>query len=156
MARYFKAFVTGRPLEAGGRSFIFEPVSPMGGGWQGVLAVDDNAAASILAAADGVTELTEEQFEAIKKKRGARRVMSPVSGHSARLQPELQRLAGSAKAVEAPSPPTAGPEPTAAASSEEPIAASVALKTTAVEPPPEPLLEHTVKRRKGGRKKGDM
>ena len=66
MPRYFKSLGAGRPITLGGRSFTFEPVEPMGGSWAGVLAVDEESAATILAGAG--LEISEARYNELKKK----------------------------------------------------------------------------------------
>jgi hypothetical protein len=141
MTRYFKAFVTGRPLSVGGRSFIFEPVEPMGGSWAGVLAVDDESTASVLA--DAGYEITEERYNQLKKKvtpAGIAPAFVPLQ------QPKAPRSAiveSVGRAVDR----TAFASETAAKA--EVAAPSVILATTTKQPPFEPLLEPApVKRRR--------
>ena len=49
--RYFLTINASHPYIAGGLTFSFEPVQNRGGSWLGVLSVDDESAASALAAA---------------------------------------------------------------------------------------------------------
>lgn len=121
--RYFKTSNASRPYQTGGYTFTFEPVDQNGGIWSGVLAVVDDAAASVLAAAalPQITELTAEQYETLKKKP---------------LMPS-----GSSRVL--PKPPQVSLQPPARAEAAAPVApssstaeeASVFLETTDAEPP---------------------
>lgn len=91
MARYFTTRNASRPFKAGGLAFEFEPYEQTGGGsWLGVLAVEDDAAASILAGRfpEIVIEIDEDAYEAIKKK----------------IQEARQHLRGNPGARSAPTP----------------------------------------------------
>jgi hypothetical protein len=66
--RYFLNTSAGRPITAGGQSFTFELMGLRGGSWLGILAVADDAAASVLATAPNTEEISEETFESVKKK----------------------------------------------------------------------------------------
>lgn len=68
--RYFINTNAGRPLEVGGRSFTFESVGQRGGSWLGVLAVDEESAANILAncGVHGVEECPHLTYDSLKKK----------------------------------------------------------------------------------------
>lgn len=146
MLRYFTSLVTGRPLEVGGRSFIFEPVTPRGGGWLGVLAVEDESAASILASfPDRVSEISEEQYDVFKKKRSGQ-ATTPVSAQSPTPQPKPQPLVPSV-VLAAPRTNSISTEVPAAVS--ESVETSVSLKVTDKEPPPEPLLDVAPKKKRG-------
>ncbi len=150
MLRYFQSIVTGRPLNVGGRSFIFEPVMPLGGGWLGVLAVDDESAASILAAAtDEADEITEEAYNTFKKKRSGRVTQTGfVPSQTPQIKP--QPLLPSAVPAVSPTASTGTEAPPA---SPEPAGPNVSLGVTDAEPPHEPLLEPAIKAKKGGKKK---
>lgn len=143
MPRYFSSLGTGRPLVVGGRSFIFEPVEPMGGSWAGVLAVDDPSAASILA--DAGLEITEARYNELKKKAAGRTTPGFVPSPMPQLQPQP---------LEAPANRAGGhtdsnSERTATPDNAVPPTASVTLATTSKLPPAEPLFEaEPVKRRK--------
>ena len=52
----------------------------MGGSWLGVLAVDDESAANILATSDGASEITTQQYDDLKKKR-----LTPEKADDSRL-----------------------------------------------------------------------
>lgn len=139
MPRYFQSIVTGRPLEVGGRSFIFEPVEPMGGSWAGVLAVDDESAANILANAG--LEITEAVYNRLKKKLP---IAETVQGFVPSQTPQLPPQPIVVSAVRAE-------DRTSFSSKIEEVkpATSVSLSTTNKKPPFDPLLENiTPKRRK--------
>lgn len=69
MSRYFLTTTARRPIEAAGKSFVFEPVGQWGGSWLGVLATDDESDANILASCSPTTveEITFDQYDAKKK-----------------------------------------------------------------------------------------
>lgn len=139
MPRYFQSLGAGRPINIGGRSFIFEPTEPMGGSWSGVLAVDDESSASILA--DAGLEISFEQFESLKKKRTTtltaqgyvplQRPQSPPLPLEASVSPAESRSGSNSNATETVT-----------------ILPSVELGTTTLKPPAEPALETTVEKRK--------
>lgn len=140
MPRYFLSLVTGRPLQVGGRSFIFLPVEPMGGSWAGVLAVDDESAANILAEAG--LEITEERYNSLKKKQTGQVTVQGYVPLQTRQQPPLP-IVGNAVHVEARTSSSSSVE-----SASIPTV-SVTLSTTSKSPPFEPLLVNdTPKRRK--------
>lgn len=146
MPRYFQSLTaTGRPVIVGDRSFVFEPVEPMGGSWLGVLAVDDESAASHLAA-NGIDEISAERFEALKKKlpgpaRAQGFVPSPMP------QPPSPPLAAES-AGPAGAPTDRKVDSATAASGAKPLV-SVILRTTDQVPPAEALFEEkTAPRRK--------
>jgi hypothetical protein len=147
MTRYFQSIVTGRPLSVGGRSFIFEPVEPMGGSWTGVLAVEDDAAASVLAADGGsVWEITEQKFDELKKKRSGLGTSPGLKSSPPPRPPPLAiEVVESAERVAAPTSSTAETQQAAEAKA---VGPSVELKTTDKQPPPEPLLDTAPLKRK--------
>lgn len=137
MPRYFQSHVTGRALMVGDRSFLFEPVEPMGGSWLGVLAVDDESAANILATSDAAWEITEEKFDTLKKKRsGAATVPGFAQSQTPQLPAQPMVAASPADRLSSSSFSAA---PAAAAVAVVPP--SITLLTTSRTPPPEPLLE---------------
>lgn len=153
MPRYFQSHVTGRALvvshPSGDRSFIFEPIEPMGGSWLGVLAVDDESAASVLATSEAAWEIGQEKFDALKKKRetpGTAQGFAP----SPTPRPPPLAMEGSANPAGRPSSSSgevAQGDGTANAGTKLPP--SVTLLTTNKQPPREPVLELlTPKRRK--------
>lgn len=135
MERYFQAFVTTRPIEAGGQQFTFERVEPMGGSWLGVLAVDDESAANKLA--DAGMEISKERYDSLKKKvtEGASR---PVSALSQMPQPPPVPLEVSANRAAVSG--NSGVEQAEVAPARAAII-SVDLQTTDRKPPPEPLVD---------------
>lgn len=147
--RYFQSTVTGRPLYVGGRSFIFEPVEPMGGSWLGVLAVDDESSANILAAETvAVWEITADKYDSLKKKlrtTGTARDFAP--SQTPQLPP--QPLVASAGRAERPANSTTEWNPAEASKpTPAPTVPSVTLATTDKSPPAEPLLENVTTKRK--------
>lgn len=148
MTRYFQSAVTGRPLAVGDRSFIFEPIEPMGGSWLGVLAVDDESAASVLATSDSAWEIDEAKFDALKKKRA---YPGTVHGSVPSPTPQLPPLplVGTAKPAGRPlsssgdAPPAVGPAPPG-----NRVLPSVTLLTTTKTPPHEPVLEVLIPKRR--------
>lgn len=146
--RYFQSSVTGRPLvvntPAGERSFNFEPIEPMGGSWLGVLAVDDDSAASILANCEGAWEIMAEKYDALKKKRAG---VATAKGFAPSRTPQLppQPLVASADPAERRSDSPSNSDILAQVS--KPVA-SVSLLTTDKKPPAEPLLDIGLPRRR--------
>ena len=142
MSRYFLTINASHPYIAGGLTFVFEPVQNRGGSWLGVLAVEEDSAASALAAAHlfGVEEITDERFENLKKK-----ITGTPSGPSASPRPRRVPTPGAGaegvRLVE-PSGRTPGvgnpliprPAPTQ-------VIESVSLQTTTAQPPAEALLD---------------
>lgn len=119
----------------GDRSFVFEPVEPMGGSWLGVLAVDDESAASYLLA-NGIDEISAEQFEALKKKRmGAGTAQGYVPSRTPQLPRQPLEVAASPadRRIDSVSEPAGG--------SAANRLGGVTLLTTNKLPPAEPLLE---------------
>lgn len=149
--RFFSSFVTARPLEVGGRSFIFEPVTPLGGGWLGVLAEADDASASILATSGDASEISEDHYNRLKKKLSP---TSPVSGRLPTPRRELQHLVPPAGVAALPPSSTGAETPVSPTGPVEEVlpGPSVELQMTDKEPPPEPLLDIEPKK-KSRRKK---
>lgn len=135
MPRYFESQVVGRPLVAGDRSFTFEPSVPMGGHWLGVLAVDDDSAASVLATSESAWEITEERWDELKKKRAG-----TVPGYVPSRPPPLPPQPLVVPAARAAAPTASPSEAEVVAITGKPIV-SVSLLTTTAKPPAEPLLE---------------
>lgn len=140
MARYFLTFINdARPVSGGGHSFVFEPVSNRGGSWLGVLAVEEDPAASILAGIEGVEEISFQRYDDLKKKRTAPRTGS----HDSRVR--LHRTPASdaaAAAVVEPGGATRGKSIAEAVA--RPVITSIAdiiLGKTSKTPPREPILE---------------
>lgn len=78
--RYFLNSSANRPVVVGGHSFSFELVGLRGGSWLGILAVEDDSAASILAASlpSTMDEIDAEHYERLKKKSSANQGTSPA------------------------------------------------------------------------------
>lgn len=140
--RYFKTSNASRPYRAGELLFSFEPVDQVGGIWFGVLAVEDDSAASSLegAAYPQVTPISEEEYAALKKK-----PLSPLSSsRESRPQPVLPESQPSAAPAAA-----AAPQESPASTEEAPVSdgaadvlAALQLNSARVEPPDElPLAE---------------
>lgn len=132
MTRYFQSLGAGHAIEIGGRSFIFEPVEPMGGSWVGVLATDEESAANILASAN--LEITQEAYDRIKKKVMA--VTEPALGPSRTLprpppQPIVVDAVRAEDRINFTSAKPVVEQPTK----------SVVLTTTKLRPPAEPLID---------------
>lgn len=121
--RYFLTTNSTRSYNTGGLSFTFEPTVLERGYWLGVLAADEPAASSLAAAAfPQVSEITESEFEAEKKK-GQQPVVSRLSSP---VLPKSPRAAAA---------PVAEAVATTSKSSE-----SAGLRVTDSAPPDEPLL----------------
>ena len=135
--RYFLNTSAARPIVAGGITFTFEPVGLRGGSWLGILAVADNAAASILAESHSpnVEEIPFATYDGIKKKLtlGGSRISAlpilPNPVHNPALA--VAARAGLPIAQATANPPTQN--------STEMIT-PVTLLTTRNQPPVEPLL----------------
>lgn len=139
--RYFLTVNASRPALAGGLTFVFEPVQNRGGSWLGILAVADDAAASILGAAkpEGVEEISDERYLGLKKKlmgipdapNGSRRPQRVPTPGAREEGVSLVERSGRTPGVGnplIPRPAPAAPEP-------------VSLQTTNAEPPREPLID---------------
>lgn len=141
--RYFLTINASRPYIAGGLTFSFEPVQNRGGSWLGVLAVENESAASALAAAKlfGVEEIGDERFISLKKK-----LMGLPDSLNGSPKPQRVRTPGAnvegVRVVE-PSGRTPGvgnpliqrPAPVA------PVPEAVSLQSTSAQPPVEPLID---------------
>lgn len=151
MPRYFGSAVIGRPLvvttDGGGeRSFIFEPVEPMGGSWLGVLAVDDDATANVLAGAQGAWEIAAEAYERLKKKRA---MGATARGFAPSQTPQLKPQPLVANANPAGLPSSSGFDAVKPVTPAKAPLANISLLVTDKFPPAEPLLErNNVRRRK--------
>lgn len=68
--RYFRTSNASRQYRTGDIAVTFEPLENTGGNWSGLLAVDDDANASKIVAANlpQITEITKEEYEGLKKK----------------------------------------------------------------------------------------
>lgn len=116
-----------RPTVALGRRFDFEPVAIRGGTWLGVLAVEDDLAASILSERPlGVDEISPERYDILKKKLPAPQTVWPADP----AQPS--------QGVTVAEPAASRTAQTAAA--KPPVSEPVVLGFTDQLPPVEPLL----------------
>ncbi len=127
--RFFLNTSAAKPITAGGMTFEFELVGLRGGSWLGILAVADDAAASILAATDNSEEIPEANYEELKKKSPT----APTTSNSPRAQPQP------------PSPSFAVAEPVGRPTASPIVSPSttltpITLLTTKQEPPVEQLL----------------
>lgn len=146
MPRYFQSHVTGRalvvPHPSGDRSFIFEPNEPMGGSWLGVLAVDDESAASVLATSEAAWEIDQAKYEGLKKKR---ETPGTAQGSVPSPTPRPPPLAMAASASPADRPSSSSSDEargdTAPSGAGAKVPPSVSLLTTTRQPPHEPVLE---------------
>lgn len=140
--RYFLTINASHPYVAGGLTFSFEPVQNRGGSWLGVLAVEEDSAASTLAAAKlfGVEEIGDERFISLKKKLMG--LPDSLNG-----SPKPQRVRIPAAAVEGvrvvePSGRTPGVgNPLIQRPAAAPVIEAVTLQSTSAQPPVEPLIE---------------
>ena len=145
--RYFLTVNASHPYIAGGLTFSFEPVQNRGGSWLGVLAVEEDSAASTLASANivNVAEISFERYDSLKKKV---RMAGLPSGQSASPQPRPRRTdqvngavaglagqRGATRGIGNPMIPNRAPEQPAN------ILPAVSLQSTSVEPPFEALLD---------------
>lgn len=145
--RYFLTTVADRPVNAGGRTFNFDPVSLRGGSWVGVLALDEESGASILCDAGhpSVSEITIEQYESEKKKQPqstarSARPQAPVSDPS---QAGVRVADRAGRVID----PTIAEPAAAGAPAAELVTGSVELQTTSEQPPDEAMLAEPEKRR---------
>ena len=128
-----------RPVVAGGSSYSFEPALLRGGMWLGILAADDELAASILASGDpNVGEILFERYDSLKKKLTA----SSPNSQAQRSQP-----------VEHPGVTVAEPAahriaPTIAKEPAPTVASAIELTTTSNQPPDEPLLAGAARKKR--------
>ena len=147
--RYFLTINASHPYIADGLTFLFEPVQNRGGSWLGVLAVEEDSAASALASASlyGVDEITLERYETLKKKLTGTPIGSSASPPPRRVRTPGANVAG-VRLVE-PQAGTRGvgnpliPRPAPVVAPE-----SVSLQTTEAQPPFEPLLDEPVNKTK--------
>lgn len=130
--RYFKTSNASRRYVAGELAFTFEPVSNIGGNWLGVLAVEVDSTASIIAAANlpQIQEITAEQFEELKKKPQPNQHFRALPG----ARPSNQPPPAVGHVVQAGSTSTAKPAP-------EPAPVNTQLKTAVLDVPDELKLE---------------
>ncbi len=138
--RYFLTVNASRPHVAGGLTFVFEPVSNRGGSWLGILAVEEDSAASTLAAASlpGVDEIPHERYDGLKKKRTATRIGRSES--HVRQPPRTARDVAVARVADH----REGIRGSLTDAKAEPViqkVTSVSLLSTSKQPPREPLLD---------------
>lgn len=137
--RYLLTTNASRPVVAGGRPYTFEPALLRGGMWLGILAADDESAASILASGDpNVGEIAFERYDSLKKKQTASfpSSLSPRSQSAEHpgvtvAEPAANRIAPITAKAPAPA-----------------VAEAVELTTTSNQPPDEPLLAGGARKRK--------
>lgn len=107
----------------------------MGGSWLGVLAVDDESAANILASSDGASEITAQKYDDLKKKR-----QTPEKADDSRLllppRPPAQSLFQSA----APAVQLGKDFGNEAALPVTPPEEGITLRITNLQPPDEAIL----------------
>jgi len=141
--RYFLNTSAQRPLTVGGHSFDFELVGLRGGSWLGVLAVEDESAASVLAAnmPEEIGEIEFPQYETLKKKLSANTGSSPAWPRPTSTNPSI----AVADRVGAPSTPGASDRPIDHNSTANLTA--VSLLTTKNAPPVESLLQNSGRKR---------
>jgi len=142
--RYFLTTNASRPYIAGGLTFSFEPVQNRGGSWLGVLAVEEDSAASALASAGliGVDEIIQERYDNLKKK-----LTGTPTGSNGSHRPQRVRTAGDGavgvRVVEPPAGARGVGNPLIPRPAPAPVIESVSLQTTSAEPPFEALLTDT-------------
>lgn len=113
----------------------------MGGSWAGILAVDDESAASILAEAG--LEISEARYLELKKKaKGEGTAQGYVPSPTPPRLPPQAIVLDAVRAEDRIAFTSEQPAPTA------PIPPSVELATTSQKPPDEPLLEHREPKRR--------
>jgi hypothetical protein len=70
--RYFESSNANREYKVGGFSYRFDPADNIGGAWSGVLAIENEEAATVLAnnltLFPQIKEITEEEYLEVKKK----------------------------------------------------------------------------------------
>lgn len=144
--RYFMTTIADRPVRAGGRQFIFEPVALRGGSWFGVLALDEESGASILSGANhpSVSEIDLAAYEAEKKKQessqarwtGSPPIHRPPPGNAPSVADHAGRLIDRTSGIDQV---RSGPGQSVAPSAGTGISA-VTLLTTKKQPPIDPIL----------------
>lgn len=136
--RYLLTTNASRPVVAGGHSHTFEPALLRGGMWLGILAADDELAASILASGDpNVGEILFDRYDSLKKKLTASSPNSPAPRSQSGEHPGVTVAEHAGHRI---APTTAKVEAT--------VAQSVDLTTTSNAPPDEPLLAGGPRKRK--------
>lgn len=140
--RYFLTTLALAPVTAGGKSFKFEPVGQWGGSWLGVLAVDDESDANILAGACDHTleEITFTQYDAKKKHLSLTQSDSPVLRRQTSESLQSHVVADRAGSLSPPSNLNGGPNSTEGIT-------RVSVLSTGRQPPHEAILEGESKKR---------
>jgi len=110
--RYFKTSNASRQYRAGDIAVTFVPVENVGGNWSGLLAVEDEAAAAKIVAANHpqITEIPESEYERLKKKPQTPSSNFQDSPPPPAYSPQLrvaEGKAGSARTPSSKSPPPA-------------------------------------------------
>ena len=134
--RYFLSTSAALPVHVGGFAFEFEPVALRGGSWLGVLAVEDDSAASALASSGigSVSEIDLAKYDGLKKKTmGAQNALNG--------QPNRQEAQTF--------PQTAAPATSPTDHRSDDVGSVSELKTTTLTPPREFLLEEPSLKKKG-------
>lgn len=136
--RYFLNTSAAKPVVAGGMTFEFEPVGLRGGSWLGILAVADDAAASLLAGSQSanVEEITFETYDGIKKKQ----TRGQVTTSNAPTLPNLLPSQGQAVADRAGRPTEQSTVKFPQQANPAGVITPVTLLTTRRQPPAEPML----------------
>lgn len=134
--RYFKTSNATRQYRAGGWIATFEPIDNVGGSWLGLLAVESDSAASqlVFARHPQIAEITQAEYEELKKKAPS---SSVVSGRRRPMPARSAPVRVAEPAVRAASMLSAKPVAKVA-----PVAPSgVQLKSARLEVPDELRLE---------------
>lgn len=144
--RYFQTSNASRQYYFGGLAVSFEPIDQIGGSWLGLLAVEQNSTADIIAAAlpqnPQVTEISQEEYDALKKK-----PLTPSASYKALPEPPspaplgLAALVGAGGAKTSVSVGNVVPAPVDANAPTVPAGEGVTLETRDVEIPDELRLE---------------
>ena len=135
--RYFKTTNASRPYRAGGLSFSFEQLDNIGGSWLGALALEESDASSLAAEKfPQVSEITEEEYSALKKK-----PLNPSASSFVLQAPPARSAQVPAQVVPSAENSPASPD------SSVPIGLGLLPepKSAVVEPPDELLQVETVK-----------
>lgn len=122
----------------------------MGGSWLGVLVVDDESAANILAGSSAAWEIDQAKYDGLKKKRETPgTAQGSVPSPTPRPSPQPMVASASPAGLPSSSSGDAASDAAAAAGAGTKLPPSVTLLTTSKQPPHEPVLELlTPKRRK--------
>ena len=137
--RYFVNTSAGQPIVAGGFTFDFELVGLRGGSWFGILAVEDDSAASALLDA-GLTSVGEISFDRYdsEKKKAPQANPSLTSSHlPSQPPPPLPGMAVAERVGSLTPPPQV--------SDTSRVIESQTLESTDAAPPEEDLLKEVAK-----------